>query len=210
MTRKLYYSVGSPYARTIRILLAELGLPFESDRVDRVRTVEEIATVNPCLAIPVLQDQGRTLFDTKVIATWLLDTYQPTGDTAPPFAGVLFRPEHRWSDMQVNAAIETLTETMVSLRLLGAEAEAASVDLDALPYMQRQRDRMDRILDWLDGHFTPEGRAPGHFTFQDITMLAVCEFSELRGVHPMSGRAALDATRAHFADRPSVAETVPV
>jgi glutathione S-transferase len=208
--RKLYYSSGSPYARTIRILLHELGLEYDSNRIDRLRTVEEIASVNPALAIPVLEDRGRILFDTKVIAAWLLDNHRPPTGVALPFTGVLAREEAKWDDLEINAALETLSETMVSLYLYGRDANAAGIDIEEWPYTCRQRDRMERILDWLAPRFTPDGRAPGVFTFQDVVLISICEFTDLRGIHPMSGRPSLDGVRAYFAQRPSILATVPV
>ncbi len=123
---------------------------------------------------------------------------------------MLVENARRWDDLQINAALETLTETMVILRLYGSEAERHGAAFDTWPYTQRQHSRMDHLLDWLNGQFSPEGRAPGSFTWQDIALIAVCEFSELRGVHPMGGREALDGTRKFFSKRSSIRETVPV
>ena len=65
--RKLHFSNGSPFARKVRIVLHEKGLDYERDVQDRVRPVEEIASLNPALAVPVLVDRGLTLFDSDLI-----------------------------------------------------------------------------------------------------------------------------------------------
>jgi len=210
MDRKLYFSLGSPYARCIRVLLSEFDLEFEKDCINRLRTEDEISHVNPALAVPVLEDGARSFFDTSVIASWLCANYSPAMTDNVPFTGVMVDEKNRWDDMQVNAALETLTETMVSLLLHGRDAETLGATYNTWPYAKRQHSRMDGLLDWLDGHFTPEGRKPGTFTWQDIALIAVCEFTELRGVHNMSGRTALDGTRGYFSERKSILETVPI
>ena len=75
--RKLYISGLSPFARAIRVLLHELGLPFETDRLDRLRPEEEFSALNPCIAVPVL----------KRFAFNMRHTPQPLGSFYTPLVG---------------------------------------------------------------------------------------------------------------------------
>lgn len=50
---KLYFSNGSPFARKVRIVLAEKGLAFESDIDNGLRA--EGLLPSPTLAVPVLE-----------------------------------------------------------------------------------------------------------------------------------------------------------
>ena len=60
---KLYYSLGSPTARKVRIVLDEKGLEFESDILNKLRPVDEFKSINPMLMVPVLEDGSLTLFE---------------------------------------------------------------------------------------------------------------------------------------------------
>ncbi|WP_310427717.1 glutathione S-transferase N-terminal domain-containing protein [Chamaesiphon sp. VAR_48_metabat_135_sub] len=71
---KLYYSVTSPYARKVLVLIQEKGL---GDRVDLTlcnpfADVEKLQRVNPLRKIPVLiLDDGSSLYDSPVICEYL-------------------------------------------------------------------------------------------------------------------------------------------
>ena len=205
--RKLYISGLSPFARVIRILLHELGLEIETDRLDRLRP-EAFSALNPCIAVPVLEDGGRVLFDTKVISAWLLETYTPATSVEPAFTGVA-HGEDKWEDLEITAAIETLLETIVSLFLYGRDAAEAGLEFDRVAYVDRQRSRADSILSWLEARFTREGRQPGAFTVQDIWLIAALDFIAARDFHPLGQRPNLFSTQSHFKGRPSLRETAP-
>ena len=156
----------------------------------------------------MLEDAERVLFDSKVIAAWLLETYRPAGTVQPVFNGTSFGDD-KWEDLEITAAIETLLETIVSLFLYGRDAAEAGLDFDRIAYVDRQRARADGILSWLEQRFTPEGRLPGAFTFQDIWLIAALDFIAARDFHPLGDRPNLLGTRKHFSDRPSLRETAP-
>lgn len=140
--RKLYMSRGSPFARRVRIVLAEKGLDHEEDIYDRVRPIEAIAPLNPALSIPVLVDGDRTLYDSTLIVSYLMETYPEAGAERPPISRSMTRPEHHWEDSQVLAALETLMSTIVNLRLLGAE----DVTPQNSPYVARHMTRIDHLF----------------------------------------------------------------
>lgn len=208
MTLKLYYSIASPFARKIRIVLAEKGLEFEKDEVNQPRSPEMLGPVNPNLQVPVLEDGDLRLFDSAVIVDYLLKTYPDNAaeSPAPPLAASPTRPEHHWEDAKILATIDALANSMVNLRQLNL----CDVHAENVAYLQRQHSRIQYGLDFLEARATPEGFAPGMFSVMDLNLLCHLVFSEARGdIFPWRGRANLEAIVAHYADRPSVKSTAP-
>ena len=69
---KLLGSLGSPYARKVRIVLLEKRLPFEFQRIDLLDPKSELSLSNPLGKIPALiRDNGKALYDSSVIAEYL-------------------------------------------------------------------------------------------------------------------------------------------
>jgi len=69
---KLVASKTSPYARKVRIILAEKKLPFEFVAENVWDPATRILDFNPLGKVPALvSDEGETLFDSPVIAEYL-------------------------------------------------------------------------------------------------------------------------------------------
>jgi len=84
--RSLMFTTGSPYARGIRIILDELGLGYEHKEEITASTVEEGAKATPTLQVPTLWDGDTTLWESGLIADYLLSTYAERPDASPPLA----------------------------------------------------------------------------------------------------------------------------
>ena len=63
--RKLYFSPGSPYARKVRIVLAEKRLDYEGEDSQLYRSFAELSPVNPNLQVPVFEEDGLRLFESN-------------------------------------------------------------------------------------------------------------------------------------------------
>jgi glutathione S-transferase len=199
---KLYFSNGSPFARKVRVVLAEKGLDYEADILDALRPVT--AAPGPTLAIPVLEDGGCTLWESDLIVDYLLATYperQSAG--APPLAPWLARPARQWQDKLVLATVGTCTTTIVNLRLMHVDGVTA----ESSAYMARQKARAERCLDWLETQATAEGFAPGWYSVMDIGFCCGVGFAEARDVLKWRGRPKLEALYAAFSSRPSMLAT---
>ena len=59
--RKLYHSDFSPYARRVLIVLDEKELDHEREKHRFARDFSGLAAINPCLMLPVLQDEDTRL-----------------------------------------------------------------------------------------------------------------------------------------------------
>jgi len=166
---KLWFSEGSPFARKVRIVLAEKGLEYEKDVLNDFRPVDGHKNIHPGLAVPVLQDADLTLFESNLILDYLLRTYPHTDarNPAPPLITSMTRSSNHWEDSKTLAVLETLTNAIVNLKLMrdsGATAEA-------IPYLKRHEVRIQSCLDWLEDRATPEGFAPGWFSVMDINLI---------------------------------------
>jgi len=92
---KLYFTTGSPFARAVRIILAEKGLPFDREETYTTPSVEERARGSPTLQVPTLLDGDLRLWDSAVILEYLMASY-PNAPESPghqPFAGEYVRPD---------------------------------------------------------------------------------------------------------------------
>ena len=133
---KLLASLTSPYARKIRIVLDEKGLPFELVVDSPWEANTRIPELNPLGKVPVLiADSGETFFDSPVIAGYL-----ETLDTAPallPTSGldaVRVRQTEALADGVTDAAVAALLE---SRRPDGERSDRE---------IARQKDKIDRGL----------------------------------------------------------------
>ena len=121
--RLLYHLPLSPYARKVRIVLAEKRLPFEM-RVEKVwERREEYLELNPANKVPTLiEENGLVIPDSNVICEYLEEAYPDT-----PLMG------------------HTLAERVEVRRLLawfdGKFAEEVTVNLMFEKFMKRQLGR---------------------------------------------------------------------
>jgi glutathione S-transferase len=202
---KLWFTPGSPFARKVRIVLAEKQIPFEPVVLSGIPSPEFYRDITPTLAIPVLEDKEHRLFDSSRIIEYLLATYPGHTDLEPPMAPSMTRPERHWDDGQTLAAIETFGNATVNMRLMSPTGATPANNA----YLGRQLARAERLLDWLEDRATEDGFAPGWFSVMDIGFICQVAFCEKRAIMPWRGRPRLEALFDRFAARPSVASTPP-
>jgi glutathione S-transferase len=205
--RQLYFSPNSPYARKVRIVLAENGIECAVKTLDPHQSIEELARLNPNLRIPIFVDGDRTLFESNVIVDYLLRTYPAAGKSAskPPLGTSLTRPDRHWDDMQVLITIETMLDTGLNLFQLmkdGLKPEQAS-------YLKKELSRSQTCLDWLERRATADGFVPGQFSILDMNLVCALEWVSFRKPFAWQGRQNLEKIVAMYADRPSVKATRP-
>jgi glutathione S-transferase len=198
----VYHSYLSPYARRVLIVLAEKGLRHERRKFTYAREFEGLGDINPCLLLPVYIDDEVHLWGSNLIVEYLLRRYPHTPPDAPPppLATTMTRATHHFEDSRILATLETMTDAIMNLR----QMKMSGVEPDQVTYLQRQRDRIDRILDWLEKQATPEGFAPGLFSIMDLNLICALGNVDNRKSFEWRGRRALEAIHARYADRPSV------
>src|SRR5215217_2471731 len=126
--RKRFFTTGSPFARSVRIVLAEKGLPFERDETYTTPSVAERAKTAPTLQVPALIDGDLKLWDSAVILEYLMTHYpNPHAQVGhQPLATDYIRSDHLWRDKLVHATLQTFgvsTATVSQLQWSGIRHE---------------------------------------------------------------------------------------
>jgi len=166
--RSLYSTNASPFGRAIQIILDEIGLDWRAEEASRTGTAAERAKHSPALQVPVLREGALTLWDSGVIAEYLLATYpaRPVRDGLPPLAPRIARPEHLWADELLFATIQTLGESTV----LVSQTRWAGTRPAQNVHIARSAERVVVLAGWLEDQLesASEGFMPRYLSVQDI------------------------------------------
>lgn len=122
---KLIGSTTSPYVRRVRLLLADRPYDFVNlDIYGEGRA--ELRRVNPALKIPMLQDDGQSIFDSRVIARYL--------------CGKFGEASLSWERENLLTLIDAANDSFVTLLL--SKRSGLDINQDALFYnLQHERIR---------------------------------------------------------------------
>ncbi|HTS82674.1 MAG TPA: glutathione S-transferase family protein [Myxococcaceae bacterium] len=207
---KLFGHDASPYVRRVRIVLAELRIPFERDTHGWQDPAPEFTAASPIMRVPML-DLGpgarvRHVFESRVISALLFEMPHPHPEGDPPFQDALFDPALALLDQNVVSVADAAQDSLVNVFLL----ENDGIRADQAPYLQRQVTRARGCLDWLEA--TYKGRRslnPARLAYADVAVMSLLGWIRFRkrlDLAPWTGLLALEA--AHAA-RPSLASTRP-
>jgi glutathione S-transferase len=194
---KLYYSPLSPFARKVRIVLAEKGLEpqVEGVVVNPWDEPAELTGENPISQVPTLAlDDGRVLFDSAVIAHYL-DATVPTPRLIPEGAA-------QWAVRRTEALADSLCDKIVFLRQESLRPEAER----SAHHVARWRRVATRALDALEA----EGPDAG-FDLGEIMVASALDYIDFRepGLDWRNGRPNLLARWKRLESRPSFRATAP-
>ncbi|MGD2133833.1 MAG: glutathione S-transferase family protein [Maricaulaceae bacterium] len=200
-----YHSYLSPYARRALIVLEEKCLKHERRKFVYARDFDRLVDINPCLLLPVYVDDDVHLWGSNLIVEYLLKTYPETPPDAPhpPLVSSMTRSDHHIADSKILATLETMTDSIMNLR----QMLMSGVEPNQVVYLQRQRDRIERVLDWLDTQASSEGFAPGWFSIMDLNLICALGNIDNHQSFEWRGRPTLEAIHARYCDRPSVKAT---
>ena len=198
---KLVASLTSPYARKIRVALAEKSLPFELEVDIPWLADTRVPDYNPLGKVPALvADDGELWFDSPVIAEYL--------DT---LAGPLLLPADRVAALpvrQAEALADGITDAAVAAFLEGMRP-AERQDPAAI---ERQLGKISRGLTALEARVAQrKGCAGEALSIADIAIGCTLGYLDLRFAH-LGWRAAhpqLAAWAAGLLARPSFTTTAP-
>lgn len=194
---KLYGTTTSPFVRRVRVVAAEVG-----EAVDRVDTATDagqaaLREVSPIRKVPVAVIDGRTLYDSRVINEWLVTT-RGWHDLAPA--------RDPWHQENLINAVDAAADAVIQLFYLRRDGVA----IDGTPYAQRQLDRADAIFGWLATQLAPDRRSFGQgFGLVELALISALDWMDFRKTYPTERAAGLDAVRAAWRERPSLAATRP-
>lgn len=182
------FTTGSPYARGIRIILNELGLDYKHKEEITTPTVEERAKATPTLQVPTLWDGNTTLWESGLIADYLLSTYAKRPDANPPLAAYVARPKNEWADKLVLATVQTLGTAATTI----SQMKWSGVAFSDNEFLTRSADRLPHLMKWLDDKLIndEQGFIEGSVSVQDIFLVCHLGFIANRpiGIDPELSR----------------------
>lgn len=119
MTFKLYEFAVTRSSR-VRFTLLELGVPFESVEGPEAFAHPDVAEIHPLKKLPAVRDDGRPLFESAAICTWLADSNPEKKLVAP--SGEWNRALHdQWSAFVLTEVEAYLWHTARNLFILPEE-----------------------------------------------------------------------------------------
>lgn len=186
---KLIGSTTSPYVRRIRILLNEE--PYEFVNLDIYgEGRDELRRNNPALKIPMLEDEGQQIFDSRIIARYV--------------SAKQGRDPLTWDQQNQLTLIDAANDSAVILLL--SKRSGLDVDADAM-FFNLQRERMTTTLKALadqvdDGQFDA-------WNYPAICLYCLVDWLDFRGVVDFTGVESLLKFRDAHKDKPWVAQTDP-
>jgi len=161
---KLIGSLASPYTRKVRIVLAEKKIDYDFEIDNPWKADAKAAKLNPLGKVPaLLLDDGRTLFDSRVIVGFL-DNASPIARLVPAGnrEGVEAR---RW---------EALADGVLDAGVLARLENQREAKLRSAPWIERQMGKVRAGLAAMDSELGDKPWCVGNgYTLADIA-LGVC------------------------------------
>jgi glutathione S-transferase len=199
---KLIASLTSPYARKIRIVLAEKKIDYDLVVDSPWEPGNKVATLNPLGKVPVLiLDDDSTLFDSRVIAEYL-DNVAPNNRLIPA-SGRERISVKRWEALADGILDAAVTAFLESRRPDGERSPS---------WIARQRDKVNLALKAMSNELGDQPWCHGpSLTLADIAVGCALGYVSFRlgdirwnDQHPN-----LEALYEKLMQRASFADTVP-
>lgn len=206
MSMKLIGAITSPYARKVRVVMAEKKLDYQFILEDVWSAQTTIASSNPLGKVPCLiMEGGEALFDSRVIVEYL-DTLSPVGKLIPTVgreraevktwealadglcdAAILVRLERTWAGRKAKERSEAWIERQLSK--VHGSLKAMSQGLGERPYC-----------------------AGTHFSLADVAVGCALEYLDFRfpEINWREAYPNLTKLSEKLAGRSSFADTKPV
>jgi glutathione S-transferase len=196
---KLYFAPPSPYARKIRVLVAEKGLSAKVEMIARApfEKPADLVALNPLSKVPTLvTDDGQVLYDSPVIADYL--------DTLAVPRLIPIDGRSRWDALRQQALADGILDAGVSVLLEGRRPEGER----SPSWVARQTDAIDRSLDACEAEVGSLAATP---TIAHIALGCALGWLDFRmPSHDWRGsRPKLARWFAVFSERPSMMATKP-
>jgi glutathione S-transferase len=167
MSRRLFVTLRSPFARKAWITLLEKGLAVEPVLVDLANRSPEFIAVSPIGKVPVLVDEdGTVVLDSTVICEYLEDRYPQPALCGPGW-------QQRLCVRQFDELGDTLAEQAIAC-FVGRQSGDAAV-------VSKAENVIARILDALEARVQANG-APicGLLSWADAAVLAALGYATFR------------------------------
>ena len=150
MSLKLYEFAVTRSSR-VRFTLQELGLEFESVNGPETFHHPDVAAIHPLNKLPAFRDNGRPLFESAAICTWLADSHPDARLIAP--SGQWARALHdQWTLFALTEVEAFMWHTARNLFVLPENERVPAVHAQNEAAAKRALGVLDRALrgrDWL-------------------------------------------------------------
>jgi glutathione S-transferase len=159
----LYGSKTSPFVRRIRILLENIPYDFKEVNIFEGQDAVDLNKINPINQIPVLVDGDNTIWDSRQVFNYLNSLHR--------FQNM------DWQDENLLTAIDGAMSAGVALLLM--KRSGIKID-EPLMYVQRQKERMESILDFLKPFIMDQGLKS--WDFHTISIYCFLDWALFRGM----------------------------
>ena len=164
---KLYGSTTSPYVRRLRIFFADIEHQFINMKIFDAEDREFLIKHNPTLKIPMVEDGGQVIFDSRVVFRYLTDK--------------LNYPSLTWEQENQLTIIDAANDSLVQMFLIKNSKIDTSQDK---MYFSLQRERLETVFIELsrmvqDGDFD-------HWTYPAICLYCLLDWIIFRELHDLS------------------------
>jgi glutathione S-transferase len=199
---KLIGSLSSPYARKIRIVLAEKKIDYDLVLESPWAAENQVTSLNPLGKIPVLVlDDESTLYDSRVIAEYL-DTVAPNNRLIPA-SGRERISVKRWEAL-ADGVLDAAVAAFLELRRADGERSES--------WIERQRGKINQAFKAMSGELGEQAWCHGNgLSLADIAVGCALGYVSFRLGDIRWGEQYpnLSQLYAKLMQRPAFAETVP-
>jgi len=196
---RLYGTLTSPFVRRVGVLAREIGLELEFVDTTTPDGQAGLARLSPLRKVPVLERAGAGVLDSHAISELLLGEHGP-GGLRPP------RASTRVAEGNLIHAVDGALESAIRLFYFRRDG----IDIEPIPYMRTERERVERTLAWLDGQVRgPWCTSEDGFGLAELVLVTTIEWLQFRAVVELAPYRNLLALAAHHAQRPSLLGTRP-
>jgi glutathione S-transferase len=200
---KLIGSLGSPYVRKVRIVMAEKKLDYEFVLEDVWASDTKIQEFNPLGKVPCLiMEDGGAMFDSRVIVEYL-DTLSPVGKLVPP------NGRERAEVKCWEALADGVVDAAILVRL---EKTRRAEHQQSQEWIQRQMDKLHAGLKAMSVGLKEKPYCTGnHYTLADVAVGGALGYLNFRfpEIQWRDDYANLGKLFDKLAERPSFKDTAP-
>ena len=190
MSITLYGSLPSPYVRRIRLFLDTMTHEFHSIDIYNDTIRSEFTKISPIKKLPVLIDEGKSIFDSHVI-------YQHIRRKR----GLA---EASIEECNLVSAIDAVTDSLIIL-LLGKRSELP-IDSEKLIF-KLQLERIPDSLSWLNQQ--AEQGAFNEWHFGTMALISLIDWAQFRELYDFAAYPKLLAVIDQHKEREIVRTTAP-
>lgn len=191
---KLYGSTTSPFARRLRIWLANTEHEFVNLQIFAEQDRQVLATKNPTMKIPMLEDEvagsAQVIFDSRVIYRYLTDKFSD--------------PDLSWDQENQLTLIDSANDSLVQMFILSNSD--IQPDEDKL-FFKLQKERVNAVLVQLNDMVADKEFSS--WNYPAVCLYCLIDWIEFRNLHNMQGLSDLLAFHDDNAQRIEVTATDP-